>query len=81
MVLKPSEESPLNAMIFAELMDEAGFPAGVFNLVNGDGVGVGSQLSAHPDVDMVSFTGSSRAGRLISKSAADTLKRVHLELG
>ena len=81
MVLKPSEESPLNALIFAELMDEAGFPAGVFNLVNGDGIGVGSQLSAHPDVDMVSFTGSSRAGRLISKSAADTLKRVHLELG
>ena len=81
MVLKPSEESPLNAMIFAELMDEAGFPAGVFNLVNGDGAGVGSQLSAHADVDMVSFTGSSRAGRLISKSAADTLKRVHLELG
>ena len=81
MVLKPSEESPLNAMIFAELMDEAGFPAGVFNLVNGDGVGVGSQLSAHPDIDMVSFTGSSRAGRLISKSAAETLKRVHLELG
>ena len=81
MVLKPSEESPLNALIFADSMDEAGFPAGVFNLVNGDGVGVGSQLSAHPDVDMVSFTGSSRAGRLISKSAADTLKRVHLELG
>ena len=81
MVLKPSEESPLNAMVFAEMMDEAGFPAGVFNLVNGDGVGVGSVLSAHPDVDMVSFTGSSRAGRLISKSAAETLKRVHLELG
>ncbi|MBM2322959.1 MULTISPECIES: aldehyde dehydrogenase family protein [Marivita] len=81
MVLKPSEESPLNAMIFAEMMHEAGFPPGVFNLVNGDGVGVGSQLSAHPDVDMVSFTGSSRAGKLISKAAADTLKRVHLELG
>lgn len=81
MVLKPSEESPLNAMLFAELMDEAGFPAGVFNLVNGDGAGVGSVLSGHPDVDMVSFTGSSRAGRLISKNAADTLKRVHLELG
>jgi aldehyde dehydrogenase (NAD+) len=81
MVLKPSEQSPLNAMIFAELMDEAGFPAGVFNLVNGDGVGVGSQLSSHPDVDMVSFTGSTRAGTLISKAAADTLKRVHLELG
>ncbi len=81
MVLKPSEESPLNAMIFAELMDEAGFPPGVFNLVNGDGPGVGTVLSGHPDVDMVSFTGSSRAGRLISKNAADTLKRVHLELG
>lgn len=81
MVLKPSEQSPLNAMIFAEMMDEAGFPAGVFNLVNGDGVGVGSQLSAHPDVDMVSFTGSTRAGTAISKSAADTLKKVHLELG
>ncbi|WP_299550636.1 aldehyde dehydrogenase family protein [uncultured Tateyamaria sp.] len=81
MVLKPSEESPLNAMIFAEMMDEAGFPPGVFNLVNGDGPGVGTILSGHPDVDMVSFTGSSRAGRLISKNAADTLKRVHLELG
>ena len=81
MVLKPSEESPLNAMIFAELMDEAGFPPGVFNLINGDGAGAGSALSGHPDVDMVSFTGSSRAGRLISKNAADTLKRVHLELG
>lgn len=81
MVLKPSEQSPLNAMIFAEMMDEAGFPAGVFNLVNGDGVGVGSQLSCHQDVDMVSFTGSTRAGTLISKAAADTLKKVHLELG
>ncbi|EBA14765.1 aldehyde dehydrogenase family protein [Roseobacter sp. SK209-2-6] len=81
MVLKPSEQSPINAMIFAELMDEAGFPAGVFNLVNGDGQGVGSQLSSHPDVDMVSFTGSTRAGTAISKAAADTLKKVHLELG
>lgn len=81
MVLKPSEQSPLNAIIFAELMDEAGFPPGVFNLVNGDGAGVGSQLSAHPDVDMVSFTGSTRAGTAISKSAANTLKKVHLELG
>ncbi|WP_292286345.1 aldehyde dehydrogenase family protein [Marivita sp.] len=81
MVLKPSEESPLNALLFAEMVHEAGFPPGVFNLVNGDGAGVGSQLSAHPDIDMVSFTGSSRAGKLISKSAADTLKRVHLELG
>ncbi len=81
MVLKPSEESPLDAMLFAEMMHKAGFPPGVFNLVNGDGAGVGSQLSAHEDIDMVSFTGSSRAGKLISKSAADTLKRVHLELG
>lgn len=81
MVLKPSEESPLDAMIFAEMMDEAGFPAGVFNLVNGDGPGVGTRLTGHPDVDMVSFTGSSRAGTLISKNAADTLKKVHLELG
>lgn len=81
MVLKPSEESPLDALLFAEMMDEAGFPKGVFNLVNGDGAGVGSQLSAHKDVDMVSFTGSTRAGIAISKSAADTLKRVHLELG
>jgi aldehyde dehydrogenase (NAD+) len=81
MVLKPSEESPLSAIVFAEMVDAAGLPKGVFNLVNGDGVGVGSQLTAHPDVDMVSFTGSSRAGKLISKSAADTLKRVSLELG
>ncbi|WP_170406034.1 aldehyde dehydrogenase family protein [Ruegeria arenilitoris] len=81
MVLKPSEQSPLNAMIFAEMMHEAGFPAGVFNLVNGDGAGVGTQLSGHPDVDMVSFTGSTRAGTAISKNAADTLKKVHLELG
>lgn len=81
MVLKPSEESPLNAMIFAEVMHEAGVPAGVFNLVNGDGAGVGTQLSSHADVDMVSFTGSTRAGRLISIAAADTLKRMHLELG
>ncbi|MCA0921460.1 aldehyde dehydrogenase family protein [Pseudooceanicola nanhaiensis] len=81
MVLKPSEESPLDALLFAEMMDAAGFPKGVFNLVNGDGVGVGSVLSSHPDVDMVSFTGSTRAGIAISKAAADTLKRVHLELG
>ncbi|WP_121060516.1 aldehyde dehydrogenase family protein [Chachezhania antarctica] len=81
MVMKPSEESPLNAIIFAELVDAAGFPAGVFNLVNGDGAGVGTQLSSHPDVDMISFTGSTRAGKLISVAAADTLKKVHLELG
>jgi aldehyde dehydrogenase (NAD+) len=81
MVLKPSEIAPMNALIFAEILDEAGVPAGVFNLVNGDGPGVGTQLSGHPDIDMVSFTGSTRAGRLISKNAAETLKRVHLELG
>lgn len=81
MVLKPSEIAPLSSHLFAEMVDEAGFPAGVFNLVNGDGVGVGSQLSSHPNVDMVSFTGSTRAGIAISKAAADTLKRVHLELG
>ncbi len=81
MVLKPSEESPLSSLLFAEMIDEAGLPKGVFNLVNGDGAGVGTQLSTHPDVDMISFTGSSRAGKLISKAAADTLKRVSLELG
>ena len=81
MVLKPSEEAPLSSLLLAEMIDEAGFPPGVFNLVNGDGAGVGSQLSGHPDVDMLSFTGSTRAGIAISKNAADTLKRVHLELG
>ena len=81
MVLKPSELSPLSAMLFAEFIDEAGVPAGVFNLVNGDGDGVGTQLSGHPGVNMISFTGSTRAGIAISKNAADTLKRVHLELG
>src|SRR6056297_663648 len=81
MVLKPSEESPLSAHVFAEIVDAAGLPKGVFNMVNGDGAGVGSQLTAHPDVDMISFTGSSRAGKIITKTAADTLKRVSLELG
>ncbi|MGC1496167.1 MAG: aldehyde dehydrogenase family protein [Sulfitobacter sp.] len=80
-VLKPSEIAPLSGLLFAEFVHEAGFPAGVFNLVNGDGPGVGSQLSVHPEVDMVSFTGSTRAGIAISKAAADTLKRVSLELG
>jgi aldehyde dehydrogenase (NAD+) len=80
-VLKPSEIAPLSSMLFAEMVDEAGFPAGVFNLVNGDGPGVGTQLSGHPDVDMISFTGSARAGTAISKNAADTIKRVSLELG
>jgi aldehyde dehydrogenase (NAD+) len=81
MILKPSEIAPISAMLFAEMIDEAGFPAGVFNLVNGDGAGVGTQISSHPDIDMVSFTGSTRAGKLITKNAADTIKRVCLELG
>ena len=81
MVLKPSEIAPLDSMIFAEMLEEAGCPAGVFNLVNGDGAGVGSQLTSHPDIDMVSFTGSTRAGALISHNAADDFKRVGLELG
>ncbi|WP_135505994.1 aldehyde dehydrogenase family protein [Roseovarius aestuariivivens] len=81
MVLKPSEESPLSALLFAQILHEAGLPKGVFNLVNGDGAGAGNALTGHRDVDMVSFTGSSRAGKIISKNAADTLKRVSLELG
>lgn len=80
-VLKPSELSPLSGMLFAEILDEAGVPAGVFNMVNGDGPGVGTALSGHPDVNMVSFTGSTRAGSAITKNAADTVKRVSLELG
>ena len=80
-ILKPSEESPLNAMLFAEFCHDAGIPPGVFNLVNGDGPGVGSQLSTHPDVEMISFTGSTRAGKAISAAAAQSLKRVTLELG
>jgi aldehyde dehydrogenase (NAD+) len=81
MVLKPSEVAPLSSMLFAEYVDEAGFPKGVFNLVNGDGVGVGTRLSSHPDIEMISFTGSTRAGIAISKVAAESLKRVVLELG
>ena len=81
MVLKPSEIAPLDAFLFAQILHEAGVPAGVFNLVNGDGPGVGSALAAHPDVDMVSFTGSTRAGIQVAKSAADTVKRVCQELG
>ncbi|MET0245288.1 MAG: aldehyde dehydrogenase family protein [Sphingomonas sp.] len=81
MILKPSEEAPSCAMIFAEVLDAAGVPAGVFNLVNGDGPGVGTALSRHKGVDMVSFTGSTRAGVLVAKNAADTVKRVHQELG
>ena len=81
MVLKPSEVSPLNAIIFAEIMHDAGVPPGVFNLVNGDGPNVGQPLAEHPDVDMVSFTGSTRGGIAVAKAAADTVKRVHQELG
>ena len=81
MILKPSELSPLSAMVFADILHEADVPAGVFNLVNGDGPGVGSTLSGHPDIALISFTGSSRAGIAISKNAADSLKRVSLELG
>ena len=81
MVLKPSEQSPLSAVLFSEIMDEAGVPAGVYNMLHGDGPGVGSQLSVHKDVDMVSFTGSTRAGRAITIAAAETVKRVSLELG
>ena len=81
MVLKPSEEAPLSAMLFAEFVHDAGVPAGIFNLVNGDGAGVGTHLSRHPDVQMISFTGSTRAGRAISAAAAETLKRVTQELG
>ncbi|MFM9827514.1 MAG: aldehyde dehydrogenase family protein [Sphingomonas sp.] len=81
MVLKPSEEAPGCAMILAEILDKAGVPAGVFNLVNGNGPGVGAALSAHRDVDMVSFTGSTRAGIAVAQAAAATVKRVHQELG
>jgi aldehyde dehydrogenase (NAD+) len=81
MVLKPSEECPANAVIFAEILAEAGVPAGVFNLVNGNGPDVGAALSSHPDVDMISFTGSTRAGIAIAQAAAPTVKRVHQELG
>ena len=81
MILKPSEIAPLSGMLFAEMLDESGFPPGVFNLVNGDGRGAGTQLSGHSDIDMVSFTGSTRAGKLITRNAADTIKRVCLELG
>ena len=81
MILKPSEECPTNAAIFAEILDAAGVPPGVFNLIQGDGPGVGTAISSHPGIDMVSFTGSTRAGILVAKAAADTVKRVHQELG
>jgi len=81
MVLKPSEIAPLSAQLFAECIDEAGFPKGVFNMVHGTGPGIGNALTSHPEVDMVSFTGSTRAGVQIAKAAADTVKRVAQELG
>ena len=80
-VLKPSEIAPLSAMLFAEIVDDAGVPAGVFNLVNGDGPTVGEAIAAHPEIDMVSFTGSTTAGVRVAKLAADTVKRVAQELG
>ncbi len=81
MVLKPSELAPLSARVFAEVLHEAGVPAGVFNLVNGDGPTVGQAIAAHPEVDMVSFTGSTRGGVAVARAAADSVKRVHQELG
>jgi aldehyde dehydrogenase (NAD+) len=80
-ILKPSETAPISGQIIAEILVEAGVPHGVFNLVQGDGAGVGSALAAHPDIDMVSFTGSTRAGVLVAKAAADSVKRVSQELG
>ena len=80
-VLKPSEHTPVSAMLYAEILDEAGVPAGVFNLVNGVGPVVGGALSRHPDVQMMSFTGSTRAGTAVTRDAADSVKRVTLELG
>jgi aldehyde dehydrogenase (NAD+) len=81
MVLKPSEIAPFSGQILAEILHAAGVPAGVFNLVNGDGPGVGAAISAHPDIDLVSFTGSTRAGIEVARAAAATVKRVHQELG
>ncbi len=81
MVLKPSEIAPLDAILFAEILDEAGVPAGVFNLVNGDGPGVGTALSEHQNIAMVSFTGSTRAGVMVAQNAAPSVKRVAQELG
>lgn len=81
MVLKPSEIAPMSAIVFTEIMHEAGVPAGVYNMVNGDGPGVGEAISGHPDIDMVSFTGSTRAGVAIAQNAAPTVKRVSQELG
>ena len=80
-ILKPSEHTPISAMIYAEILHEAGYPAGVFNLVHGEGPVVGSAMSAHPDIQMMSFTGSTRAGTAVTRDAAATVKRVTLELG
>ena len=80
-ILKPSEHTPLSAQIYAEMVHEAGYPAGVFNLVQGDGPTVGSAMSRHPGIDMMSFTGSARGGKAVSHDATDTIKRVTLELG
>jgi aldehyde dehydrogenase (NAD+) len=81
MILKPSEVAPVSGLVFAEIMHEAGVPAGVFNLVNGDGPTVGEAMASHPDVHMISITGSNRAGIAVAKAAAATIKRVHQELG
>ncbi len=81
MVLKPSEVAPMSGVLFSQIMHEAGVPAGVYNMVNGDGPTVGQALSTHPDIDMVSFTGSTRAGIAVARAAADTVKRVSQELG
>ena len=80
-VLKPSEVAPLSAHVFAEILEEAGVPKGVFNMVDGDGPTVGEAIARHPDIDMVSFTGSTRAGVQVAKAAADSVKRVSQELG
>ena len=80
-VLKPSEHTPISAVLYAEIIHEAGFPPGAFNLIQGDGPTVGAALSRHPDIQMISFTGSVRAGTAVTKAAADTVKRVTLELG
>jgi len=81
MLLKPSEIAPISAYLFSEIIDQAGIPDGVYNMLNGDGAGVGAAISSHPDIQMLSFTGSTRAGILVAKSAADSIKRVTQELG
>jgi aldehyde dehydrogenase (NAD+) len=81
MILKPSEIAPMNAILWTEVLDEAGVPPGVFNLINGDGPSVGEAMSSHPGIDMMSFTGSTRAGIAVAKASADTVKRVAQELG